>query len=36
GVSGPGGSGELFPWRFWVPGDPTVSAYRAHVPRVRR
>ncbi|CAQ01355.1 DNA-3-methyladenine glycosylase [Clavibacter sepedonicus] len=36
GVSGPGGSGELFPWRFWVPGDPTVSPYRAHVPRVRR
>jgi DNA-3-methyladenine glycosylase len=21
------------PWRFWVEGDPTVSAYRAHVPR---
>jgi len=21
------------PWRFWVNGDPTVSAYRAHVPR---
>jgi DNA-3-methyladenine glycosylase len=36
GLSGPGGSGELFPWRFWVPGDPTVSPYRAHVPRVRR
>lgn len=36
GVAGPGGSGELFPWRFWVPGDPTVSPYRAHVPRVRR
>ncbi|OUE27976.1 3-methyladenine DNA glycosylase [Clavibacter michiganensis] len=36
GVSGPGGSGELFPWRFWIPGDPTVSPYRAHVPRVRR
>jgi DNA-3-methyladenine glycosylase len=36
GVSGPGGSGELFPWRFWVPGDPTVSPYRAHVARVRR
>jgi DNA-3-methyladenine glycosylase len=36
GVSGPGGSGELFPWRFWVPGDPTVSPYRAHVPRIRR
>lgn len=23
-------------WRFWVDGDPTVSAYRRHVPRVRR
>ena len=21
------------PWRFWVDGDPTVSPYRAHVPR---
>ncbi|MPZ60447.1 MAG: DNA-3-methyladenine glycosylase [Propionibacteriales bacterium] len=23
------------PWRFWVEGDPTVSAYRPHVPRRR-
>jgi DNA-3-methyladenine glycosylase len=23
------------PWRFWVDGDPTVSVYRAHVPRQR-
>jgi DNA-3-methyladenine glycosylase len=23
------------PWRFWLTGDPTVSVYRAHVPRVR-
>ncbi|MFI7614243.1 DNA-3-methyladenine glycosylase [Nonomuraea terrae] len=23
------------PWRFWVDGDPTVSPYRAHVPRRR-
>jgi DNA-3-methyladenine glycosylase len=22
-------------WRFWVQGDPTVSTYRRHVPRVR-
>lgn len=22
-------------WRFWLPGDPTVSAYRPHVPRRR-
>lgn len=21
------------PWRFWIAGDPTVSAYRRHVPR---
>jgi len=21
------------PWRFWYDGDPTVSVYRAHVPR---
>jgi DNA-3-methyladenine glycosylase len=21
------------PWRYWISGDPTVSAYRAHVPR---
>ncbi|MEU8423901.1 DNA-3-methyladenine glycosylase [Micromonospora sp. NPDC048835] len=24
------------PWRFWLDGDPTVSAYRRHVPRIRR
>lgn len=23
------------PWRFWIGGDPTVSAYRRHVPRRR-
>lgn len=23
------------PWRFWVTGDPTVSAYRRHTPRSR-
>lgn len=27
GVSGVGGTDE-FPWRFWIPGEPTVSAYR--------
>jgi len=32
GVSGPGG-GEAFPWRFWIPGEPSVSPYRAHMPR---
>ena len=24
------------PWRFWLDGDPTVSAYRPHTPRRRR
>jgi DNA-3-methyladenine glycosylase len=24
-----------WPWRFWLAGDPTVSAYRPHVPRRR-
>lgn len=23
------------PWRFWIAGDPTVSPYRAHIPRRR-
>ncbi|WP_203766978.1 DNA-3-methyladenine glycosylase, partial [Actinoplanes nipponensis] len=23
------------PWRFWLAGDPTVSAYRRHTARVR-
>ena len=23
------------PWRFWLAGEPTVSVYRAHVPRQR-
>lgn len=30
GLSGPGGDGELYPWRFWIPGDPTVSPYKRH------
>ncbi|GAA0406278.1 DNA-3-methyladenine glycosylase [Microbispora corallina] len=29
-------AGAQTPWRFWVEGDPTVSPYRAHVPRRRR
>ena len=32
GVSGAGGS-DAYPWRFWVPGDPTVSRYKASVPK---
>jgi DNA-3-methyladenine glycosylase len=35
GVSGPGGLAE-YPWRFFIPGDPTVSPYRASVVRKRR
>ena len=29
GVSGPGGDAAAYPWRFWLEGEPTVSAYRA-------
>jgi DNA-3-methyladenine glycosylase len=29
GVSGAGGTVE-FPWRFWIPGEPTVSPYKPH------
>jgi DNA-3-methyladenine glycosylase len=29
GVSGPGGEAS-YPWRFWIPGEPTVSPYRKH------
>ena len=29
GVGGTGGGAE-YPWRFWIPGDPTVSPYRPH------
>lgn len=35
GVGGPGGDGTSYPWRFWIDGDPTVSAYRAAKPRRR-
>jgi DNA-3-methyladenine glycosylase len=24
-----------WPWRFWIPGDPTVSPYKPHVPKRR-
>ncbi|MCF3963189.1 DNA-3-methyladenine glycosylase [Streptomyces fuscigenes] len=34
--TGVGGGGAHQPWRYWVDGDPTVSPYRAHVPRKRR
>ena len=29
-------SAAEIPWRFWYEGDPTVSVYRAHVPRPPR
>lgn len=35
GVSGPGGDGTAYPWRFWIDAEPTVSAYRAGVIRRR-
>lgn len=35
GVSGPGGDGVVYPWRFWIDGDPTVSPYKPAVPRSR-
>ena len=34
GVSGAGGT-DAYPWRFWIPGDPTVSPYKASVLRAR-
>lgn len=33
GVSGPGGDARTYPWRFWLAGEPSVSAYR---PATRR
>jgi DNA-3-methyladenine glycosylase len=33
---GVAGAGAPTPWRFWIDGDPTVSAYRPAVPRRRR
>lgn len=36
GVSGAGGDGTVFPWRFWIAGDETVSAYRPATARRRR
>jgi len=31
GVSGAGG-GTDYPWRFWIPGERSVSPYKAHSP----
>jgi DNA-3-methyladenine glycosylase len=33
GVSGAGGDATAYPWRFWLDGEPTVSAYRPGRPR---
>ena len=35
GVSGAGGDGAAYPWRFWIEGDPHVSVYRPSVARRR-
>jgi DNA-3-methyladenine glycosylase len=32
GVSGAGGRSD-YPWRFWIPGDATVSPYKASAPK---
>ncbi|MGW5238930.1 DNA-3-methyladenine glycosylase [Monashia sp. NPDC004114] len=36
GVSGAGGDGTAYPWRFWIRDDRHVSAYRPGVVRNRR
>lgn len=35
GVAGEGGT-DAYPWRFWIPGDPTVSPYKAAAVRNAR
>ena len=35
GVSGAGGERAAYPWRFWVDGEASVSAYRLAKPRRR-
>ena len=34
GLGGPGGSAQ-FPWRYWLPGEPSVSAYKSAHTRLR-
>ncbi|MET4782034.1 DNA-3-methyladenine glycosylase [Glaciihabitans sp. UYNi722] len=34
GLSGDGGT-DAFPWRYWIPGAPSVSPYKRHVPKKR-
>jgi DNA-3-methyladenine glycosylase len=33
--TGVGGDGASVPWRFYIADEPTVSRYRAHIPRRR-
>lgn len=35
GVAGAGGDAAAYPWRFWIDGEPSVSAYRPAKPRAR-
>ena len=35
GVSGPGGGAD-YPWRFWLPDEPSVSPYKAWAPKKKR
>ena len=35
GVAGPGGDADVYPWRFWLAGEPSVSVYRPGKPRRR-
>lgn len=36
GVSGPGGDGQAFPWRYWLEGERSVSVYRPATRRLGR
>lgn len=36
GVSGPGGDGAAYPWRFWLDAEPSVSVYRPGKQRTPR
>lgn len=36
GVSGEGGDGNIYPWRFWIEGEQTVSVYRPAPRRLAR
>jgi DNA-3-methyladenine glycosylase len=34
GLSGDGGT-DAYPWRYWIPGEASVSPYKAHAPKKR-